>query len=63
VQVSYSVAGRVDYVRATDPVTTRKAKATQGMSTATYYQSVVHATWVNNNKKRSTIRGCAAPCT
>jgi ABC-type transport system substrate-binding protein len=45
------LAGRVDYVRATDPVTTRKAKATQGMSTATYYQSVVHATWVNNKKK------------
>ena len=45
------LAGRVDYVRATDPVTTRKAKATQGMSTATYYQSVVHATWVNNEKE------------
>ena len=26
------LAGRVDYIRATDPVTTRKAKATQGMS-------------------------------
>ena len=45
------LSSRVDYVRATDPVTTRKAKATQGMSTATYYQSVVHATWVNNRKK------------
>src|SRR6266403_5970526 len=45
------LAGRVEYVRATDPVTTRKAKATPGMSTATYYQSVVHATWVNNKKK------------
>jgi hypothetical protein len=45
------LAGRVDYVRATDPVTTRKAKTTPGMSTATYYQSVVHATWVNNKKK------------
>ena len=45
------LAGRVDYVRATDPVTTRKAKATPGMSTATYYQSVVHATWVNNEKE------------
>ena len=45
------LAGRVDYVRATDPVTTRKAKATPGMSTATYYQSVVHATWVNNKKE------------
>jgi peptide/nickel transport system substrate-binding protein len=45
------LAGRVDYVRATDPVTIRKAKATPGMSTATYYQSVVHATWVNNKKE------------
>jgi len=45
------LSGRVDYVRVTDPVTTRKAKATQGMSTATYYQSVIQATWVNNKKK------------
>ena len=37
------LAGRVDYVRATDPATVRKAKATPGMSTATYYQSVIHA--------------------
>jgi peptide/nickel transport system substrate-binding protein len=45
------LSGRVDYVRITDPVTTRKAKATQGMSTATYFQSVIQATWVNNKKK------------
>jgi peptide/nickel transport system substrate-binding protein len=45
------LAGRVDYVRATDPGTLRKAKATPGMSTATYYQSVIHATWVNNHRK------------
>jgi peptide/nickel transport system substrate-binding protein len=45
------LSGRVDYVRATDPVTTRKAKATPGMSTATYHQSVIHATWVNNHRK------------
>jgi peptide/nickel transport system substrate-binding protein len=45
------LSGRVDYVRITDPVTTRKAKATPGMSTATYYQSVIQATWVNNKKK------------
>jgi peptide/nickel transport system substrate-binding protein len=45
------LSGRVDYVRITDPVTTRKAKATQGMSTATYYQSVIQATWVNSKKK------------
>jgi peptide/nickel transport system substrate-binding protein len=45
------LAGRVDYVRATDPGTMRKAKATPGMSTATYYQSVIHATWVNSHRK------------
>jgi ABC-type transport system substrate-binding protein len=45
------LAGRVDYVRATDPATVRKAKSTPGMSTATYYQSVIHATWVNNHRK------------
>jgi ABC-type transport system substrate-binding protein len=45
------LSGRVDYVRVTDPVTTRKAKATPGMSTATYYQSVIQATWINSKKK------------
>src|SRR5580700_9651583 len=34
------IAGRVDFVLATDPATLRKAKATPGMSTATHYQSV-----------------------
>ena len=45
------LSNRVDYVRATDPVTKRKAAETPGMSAATYHQSVVHATWVNNKKK------------
>jgi ABC-type transport system substrate-binding protein len=45
------LAGRVDYVRATDPATVRKAQTTPGMSTATYYQSVIHATWVNTHRK------------
>jgi ABC-type transport system substrate-binding protein len=45
------LSNRVDYVRATDPVTKRKAAETPSMSAATYYQSVVHATWVNNKKK------------
>jgi len=45
------LSGRVDYVRITDPVTTRKAKDTPGLSTATYYQSVIQATWVNNKRK------------
>ena len=45
------LAGRVDYVLATDPATARKAKATPSMSTGTIYQSVAHATWVNHKKK------------
>ncbi len=45
------LSGRVDYVRVTDPVTARKAKATPGMTATDYYQSVIQATWVNNKKK------------
>jgi peptide/nickel transport system substrate-binding protein len=45
------LANRVDYVLATDPATFRKATTTQGMFTETHYQSVVHATWINNKRK------------
>ena len=45
------LSGRVDYVRITDPVTARKAKATPGMSTTAFNQSVIQGTWVNNKKK------------
>src|SRR5260221_10543305 len=45
------LAKRVDYVFATDPPTFQKATATLGMSTETHYQSVVHATWINNKRK------------
>jgi len=45
------LSGRVDYIRITDPGTARKAKATPGMSTTAYYQSVVQGTWMNANKK------------
>jgi ABC-type transport system substrate-binding protein len=45
------LAKRVDYVFATDPATFRKATTTQEMSVETHYQSVVHATWVNNKRK------------
>jgi peptide/nickel transport system substrate-binding protein len=45
------LSGRVDYVRVTDQVTARKAKATPGMTATDYYQSVVQATWVNNKRK------------
>lgn len=45
------LSGRVDYARITDPVTARRAKATPGMSTASFNQSVIQATWVNNKRK------------
>src|ERR1700681_2060689 len=41
------LSGRVDYARALDPATARKAAATPGLSTAKFYQSVIHATWIN----------------
>ena len=41
------LSGRVDYARAVDPATARKAATVPGMSTARFYQSVIHATWVN----------------
>jgi ABC-type transport system substrate-binding protein len=45
------LANRVDYGRILDPVTGRKAKATPGMSSTDYYQSVIQGTWMNNKKK------------
>ncbi|MFI4999073.1 MAG: ABC transporter substrate-binding protein [Reyranellales bacterium] len=45
------LSNRVDYARIVDPVTSRKAKATPGMSTTNFYQSVIQGTWVNNQKK------------
>jgi len=41
------LSGRVDYARAVDPVTARKAATIAGLSTQKFYQSVIHATWVN----------------
>ncbi len=45
------LSGRVDYVRVTDPVTARKAKATPGLTATDHYQSVIQATWMNNKRK------------
>ncbi len=42
---------RIDYGRVFDPVTERKAKATPGMLTAKYNQSVIQGTWMNNRRK------------
>src|ERR1700719_3407438 len=45
------LSNRVDYGRIVDPVTARKAKATPGMSTTAFNQSVIQGTWVNSKKK------------
>jgi peptide/nickel transport system substrate-binding protein len=45
------LAGRVDYGRALDPVTARKAAAMPGLSVAKFYQSVIHGTWINAKRK------------
>jgi peptide/nickel transport system substrate-binding protein len=45
------LSNRVDYARIVDPVTARKAKATQGMSTTAFNQSVIQATYMNDRKK------------
>jgi peptide/nickel transport system substrate-binding protein len=45
------LAHRIDYGRVFDPVTERKAKATPGMLTAKYNQSVIQGTWMNNRRK------------
>lgn len=45
------LSNRVDYVRVTDPGTAKRAAQTPGMSSAQYYQSVIHAVWPNNRKK------------
>jgi peptide/nickel transport system substrate-binding protein len=45
------LSNRVDYVRITDPVTWRKAKAMPGVTAVDHYQSVIQATWMNNKHK------------
>jgi ABC-type transport system substrate-binding protein len=45
------LSNRVDYARIVDPVTARKAKATPGMSTTAFNQSVVQGIWMNDKKK------------
>jgi peptide/nickel transport system substrate-binding protein len=45
------LSNRVDYGRIVDPVTARKAKATAGMSTTAFNQSVIQGVWANNKKK------------
>lgn len=44
------LAGKVDYARLLDPVSARKVKNTAGMNSTDFYQSVIQAVWMNNNK-------------
>src|SRR5215468_4134262 len=41
------LSGKVDYTRGLDPATARKIAATPGMSSTSFYQSVIHAVWTN----------------
>src|SRR4030095_10992615 len=45
------LGGKIDYARTVDPVTARKIKTMAHMQFADFYQSVIHAVWVNNAKK------------
>lgn len=45
------LAGKVDYARLLDPVSAKKVQETPGMTATDFYQSVIQAVWVNNDKK------------
>ena len=45
------LGGKIDYARTVDPVAARKIKTMATMQFADFYQSVIHAVWVNNGKK------------
>jgi peptide/nickel transport system substrate-binding protein len=45
------LAGKVDYARLLDPVSAKKVTETSGMAATDFYQSVIQAVWVNNDKK------------
>jgi peptide/nickel transport system substrate-binding protein len=45
------LSGKIDYARGLDPGTAKKVQATPGMASTLFYQSVIHAVWVNNQHK------------
>jgi peptide/nickel transport system substrate-binding protein len=45
------LSGKLDYARLLDPVSAKKVKDTPGMTATDFYQSVIQAVWVNNDKK------------
>lgn len=45
------LGGKLDYARTVDPVAARKIKTMSNLTFMDFYQSVIHAIWVNNAKK------------
>jgi ABC-type transport system substrate-binding protein len=45
------LSGKLDYARLLDPVSAKKVKDTAGMSATDFYQSVIQAVWLNNERK------------
>ena len=45
------LAGKIDYGRIVDAVTAKKVRVTPGMTSTDFYQSVIIALWVNNERK------------
>jgi peptide/nickel transport system substrate-binding protein len=45
------LSGKLDYARLLDPVSAKKVKETAGMSATDFYQSVIQAVWINNERK------------
>ena len=45
------LSGKVDYARGLDPGTAKKVHTTPGMASTLFYQSVIHAVWMNNQRK------------
>jgi len=45
------LGGKLDYARLLDPVSAKKVNETEGMSSTDFYQSVIQAVWVNNDKE------------
>src|SRR5262245_14589226 len=44
------LSGKLDYARLLDPVSAKKVKETPGMTATDFYQSVIQAVWINNDK-------------
>ena len=45
------LTGKVDYTRGLDPAMLQKLQKTPGFAASSFYQSVIHAVWVNNQRK------------